>query len=60
MLTLVLWQRVKKAIKILKCRFFVFVDAISCTSIKFAFKIITVAVEVKRYSNIKVIADDKI
>ena len=47
MLTLVLWQRVKKAIKILKCRFFVFVDAISCTSIKFAFKIITVAAELK-------------
>jgi len=39
---------------------FVFVIEISCTSIKFAFKIITVAVEVKRYSNIKVIADDKI
>ena len=32
---------------------FVFVDEISCTSIKFAFKIITVAVELKSYSNIK-------
>ena len=32
---------------------FVFVDEISFTSIKFAFKIITVAVELKSYSNIK-------
>jgi hypothetical protein len=32
---------------------FVFVDEVSCTSIKFAFKIITVAVELKSYSNIK-------
>jgi hypothetical protein len=32
---------------------FVFINDISCTSIKFAFKIITVAVELKSYSNIK-------
>jgi hypothetical protein len=32
---------------------FVFVNELSCTSIKFAFKIITVAVELKSYSNIK-------
>jgi hypothetical protein len=32
---------------------FVFVNDISCTSIKFSFKIITVAVELKSYSNIK-------
>jgi hypothetical protein len=32
---------------------FVFVNEISFTSIKFAFKIITVAVELKSYSNIK-------
>jgi hypothetical protein len=33
--------------------FFVFVDEIPFTSIKYAFKIITVAVELKSYSNIK-------
>jgi len=38
---------------------FVFVDEISFTSIKFAFKIITVAVEFKSYSNIKVISSIK-
>jgi hypothetical protein len=32
---------------------FVFVNEISCTSIKSAFKIITVAVELKSYSEIK-------
>jgi hypothetical protein len=32
---------------------FVFVNEISCTSIKFAFQIITVTVELKSYSNIK-------
>jgi len=32
---------------------FVFVDEISCTSIKFTFKIITVVVKLKSYSNIK-------
>jgi hypothetical protein len=32
---------------------FVFVNEMSFTSIKFAFKIITEAVELKRYSNIK-------
>jgi hypothetical protein len=32
---------------------FVFVNEILCTSIKFAFKIITVAVELKSYSDIE-------
>ena len=32
---------------------FVFVNKISCTSVKFAFKIITLAVELKSYSTIK-------
>jgi hypothetical protein len=35
---------------------FVFVNQILCTSTKFAFKIITVAVELKCYSDTKVIA----
>ena len=35
--------------------FFVFVDDISFTHVKFIFKIITVAVELKCYSNVKVI-----
>jgi hypothetical protein len=38
---------------------FVFADDISCTFTKFAFKIITVAVELKRYSNIKDETDEK-
>ena len=38
---------------------YVFVDEISCTSIKFAFKIFTVAVELKSYSNIKGVNNTK-
>jgi hypothetical protein len=38
---------------------FVFVDEFSYTSVKFAFKIITVAVELKSYSNIKSISSIK-
>jgi len=36
-----------------KYNVFVFVKETSCTSVKFAFKIITAAVELKSYSNIK-------
>jgi hypothetical protein len=38
---------------------FVFVNEISCTSIKFAFKIIRVAAKLKSYSNVKVINNTK-
>jgi len=42
------------------CTAFVFVDEFSCTTIKFAFKIITVTVELKSYSNVEGVINVKI
>jgi hypothetical protein len=49
------YYKAKYTIYNVLCNVFVFVNDISCTSIKFAFKIIRVAAELKSYSNVKVI-----